>query len=81
MNPISRLVERAVQSQLRNGFGDMAAELQPGEYVTERRYCPNPGCGWALDVQWQDGVTITRWRGYIGIERECQAHTEAHLDM
>ena len=81
MNLIDRLVQRDVQSLLRNGFGDLAAELQSGEYVSERKHCPHAGCDWSLDVQWMDGAAITRWRGYIGIERECQAHLEAHLDL
>lgn len=79
MNPIDRIVQRSDEARLRNGFGDPVDELTRGEWVSERKSCPHSDCEWTLDTQWMNGATITRWRGHIHIDRECQAHLESHL--
>lgn len=76
---ISATIDRAVQMQRQNGFGDLTAALDAGEYVYERRHCPHKGCTWSLDAMWRRGIDVTRWRGTADIERQCQAHLESHL--
>jgi hypothetical protein len=79
VNLAYRIADLAAR-QLRDGFGDVSAPLDAGEYVRARLECPHRGCDWTLVVEWRRGADVTRLRGTAETDRLAGDHLETHLD-
>lgn len=64
--------------QVNTGFGDLTAPLAEGEHITYGMTCNHRGCDWTMPIEWRQGGTTTRLRGYGEANALGRAHLEEH---